>query len=137
LYGSETWFLSLREKHILRVFESRVLSRVFGPGRDRVARCKWEGGCMLRSSVICALPQVLLLGWSVPGALSLGAKQLGCGANHSPKVKNTWRYTSTPWKHLHGVVLSSKHRDNILYFIIIVENNAPSFGNQTCTHLLT
>jgi hypothetical protein len=30
LYGCETWFLTLREKHRLRVFENRVLRRMFG-----------------------------------------------------------------------------------------------------------
>jgi hypothetical protein len=36
LYGCETWSLTLREKHRLRVFENRVLRRVFGPKRDEV-----------------------------------------------------------------------------------------------------
>jgi hypothetical protein len=29
LYGCETWFLKLRAEHILRVFENRVLRRIF------------------------------------------------------------------------------------------------------------
>jgi hypothetical protein len=33
LYGCETWFLTLREEHGLRVFENRVLRRIFGPKR--------------------------------------------------------------------------------------------------------
>jgi hypothetical protein len=36
LYGCETWFLTLREEHRLRVFENRVLRRVFGQKRDEV-----------------------------------------------------------------------------------------------------
>jgi hypothetical protein len=36
LYGHETWSLTLREKHRLRVFENRVLRRIFGPKRDNV-----------------------------------------------------------------------------------------------------
>jgi hypothetical protein len=36
LYGYETWSLTLREKHILGVFENRVLRRLFGPKRDEV-----------------------------------------------------------------------------------------------------
>ena len=36
LYGCETWSLTLREEHRLRVFENRVLRRIFGPKRDRV-----------------------------------------------------------------------------------------------------
>jgi hypothetical protein len=36
LYGCETWSLALREELRLRVFENRVLRRVFGPKRDDV-----------------------------------------------------------------------------------------------------
>jgi hypothetical protein len=36
LYGCETWSLMLREEHRLRVFENRVLRRIFGPKRDEV-----------------------------------------------------------------------------------------------------
>ena len=36
LYGCETWSLTLREERRLRVFENRVLRRVFGPRRDEV-----------------------------------------------------------------------------------------------------
>jgi hypothetical protein len=35
LYGCETWSLTLREKHRLRVFENRVLRRIFGPKREK------------------------------------------------------------------------------------------------------
>jgi hypothetical protein len=34
LYGCKTWSLTLREEHRLRVFDNRVLRRVFGPKRD-------------------------------------------------------------------------------------------------------
>jgi hypothetical protein len=34
LYGCETSFLTLREEHRLRVFEKRVLRRIFGPKRE-------------------------------------------------------------------------------------------------------
>jgi hypothetical protein len=33
---SETWFLTLKEEHGLRVFENKVLKRIFGPTRDEV-----------------------------------------------------------------------------------------------------
>jgi hypothetical protein len=36
VYGCETWALTLREECRLRVFEDRVLRRVFGPKRDEV-----------------------------------------------------------------------------------------------------
>jgi hypothetical protein len=34
LYGCETWTLTLGEEHRLRVFENRVLRRIFGPKRE-------------------------------------------------------------------------------------------------------
>ena len=34
LYGCETWSLTLREEHRLRVSENRVLRRIFGSKRD-------------------------------------------------------------------------------------------------------
>jgi hypothetical protein len=36
LYVCETWSLTLREEHRLRVFENRVLRRIFEPKRDEV-----------------------------------------------------------------------------------------------------
>jgi hypothetical protein len=36
LYGCETWSLTLREERRLRVFENRVLRRIFGPKRGEV-----------------------------------------------------------------------------------------------------
>jgi hypothetical protein len=35
LYGCETWSLTLREEHRLRVFENRALRRTFGPKREK------------------------------------------------------------------------------------------------------
>ena len=40
-YGCETWSLTLREERSLRVFESRVLRRIFRPKRDEVTR-EWR-----------------------------------------------------------------------------------------------
>jgi hypothetical protein len=34
LHGCETWSLTSREEHRLKVFENRVLRRIFGPKRD-------------------------------------------------------------------------------------------------------
>ena len=38
LYGCETWLLTLREDCRLRVFENRVLRRIFGPKKVKVNR---------------------------------------------------------------------------------------------------
>jgi len=39
LYGCKTWSLTLMEERRLRVFEKKVLRRIFGPKRDEVT---WE-----------------------------------------------------------------------------------------------
>jgi hypothetical protein len=36
VYGCGTWSLTLREERRLRVFENRVLRRIFGPNRNEV-----------------------------------------------------------------------------------------------------
>ena len=41
LYGCGTWSLTLRVERRLRVFENRVLRRIFGPRRDEVAE-EWR-----------------------------------------------------------------------------------------------
>jgi hypothetical protein len=42
LYGYETWSLTVREEHRLRVFENRMLRKIFGPKRDEVTG-DWRG----------------------------------------------------------------------------------------------
>ena len=39
LYGRETWSITLRDEPRLRVFENRVVRRIFGPKMDEVT---WE-----------------------------------------------------------------------------------------------
>jgi len=60
LYGCETWSLTLREECRLRVFENRVLRRLFGPKRDGVTG-EWRK-LQMRSLVIC-IPYPILCGW--------------------------------------------------------------------------
>jgi hypothetical protein len=36
LYGCDTWSLAIREEHRMRVFENRVLRRMYGPRSDEV-----------------------------------------------------------------------------------------------------
>jgi hypothetical protein len=40
LYGCEIWSLTMREEHKLRVFENRVLRRIFVPKREEETRGK-------------------------------------------------------------------------------------------------
>jgi hypothetical protein len=60
LYGCETWFLTLREEHRLRMFENRMLKRIFGPKRDEVTG-GWRKNCKMRSCMVCT-PHPVLLG---------------------------------------------------------------------------
>jgi hypothetical protein len=55
LYGCDTWSLALREEHRLRMFENKVLRRIFGRQRDVL-----ESGenCITRSFVICTLHKI-------------------------------------------------------------------------------
>jgi len=59
LYVCETWSLTLREKHGLRLFENRVLRRIYRPKRNEE-----EGSgenYIMRSSMICT-PHPILFG---------------------------------------------------------------------------
>jgi hypothetical protein len=56
LYGCETWSLTLREEHRLRVFENRVLRRIFGPKRDGVTG-EWRR--LHNEELICTHHQIL------------------------------------------------------------------------------
>ena len=41
MYGCEIWSLTLREEHRLRVFENKVLRKIFGDKRDEI-RGEWR-----------------------------------------------------------------------------------------------
>jgi hypothetical protein len=57
LYGCETWSLTLREEHRLRVFKNRVLRRIFGPKRDEVTG--GGEGYITRNLMICTYHKIL------------------------------------------------------------------------------
>jgi hypothetical protein len=52
------FYLTLREEHILRVFENRVLRRIFVPKRDDVMEN--GGSSTMRSFIICTHLQIFL-----------------------------------------------------------------------------
>jgi hypothetical protein len=58
LYGCETWCPTLREDYRLRVFENRVLRRIFGP--ERVEITGNGENCTMGSFIICTHHQILL-----------------------------------------------------------------------------
>jgi len=58
LFGRENWPLTLREERRLRVFEIRVLRRIFGPKMDEVTSGE---NYIMRSLMICT-PHPILCG---------------------------------------------------------------------------
>jgi hypothetical protein len=56
LYGCETWSLTLTEEHRLRVFDNRVLRRIFGPMSVKVIEV--GENCIMRSFITWTLRQV-------------------------------------------------------------------------------
>jgi hypothetical protein len=62
LYGCDTWSLTLREDYRLRVFENRVLRRIFGPKRDEVTG-EWRK-LHNEDFLICTHPDISLGRWS-------------------------------------------------------------------------
>jgi hypothetical protein len=56
LCGCETWSLTLREGHRLRLSENRVLRRIFGPKDEEVIGEDY----IMRSFITCMLQQILL-----------------------------------------------------------------------------
>jgi len=59
--GCETWSVTLREEHRIRVFENRVPGRIFGPTRDEVTGT--GGGCRMKK-FMTRTPHQILFGCS-------------------------------------------------------------------------
>jgi hypothetical protein len=60
LYGCETWSLTLREEHRLRVFGNRVLGTIFGPKRDEV-KGEWRKLCKMELHNVYPLPYTITM----------------------------------------------------------------------------
>jgi hypothetical protein len=58
LFGCETWSLRVGEKHMLRVFENRVLRRIFGPKRDNETG-EWRKIHNEELSALYSLPNII------------------------------------------------------------------------------
>jgi hypothetical protein len=75
LYGFETWSIALREGHRLRVFENRILRRIFGPQRMRMGT---GDGSTMGNFIVCIVHlksrrfrwAVMLSEWRTVGVLS-------------------------------------------------------------------
>jgi hypothetical protein len=58
LYGCENWSLTLREEQRLRVFNNRVLRRIFGAKRDEATR-EWRTLHNEELSDLCSSPNII------------------------------------------------------------------------------
>jgi hypothetical protein len=58
MFGCETWSLTLREEHRLRVFENKVLRRISGPKRDEVTG-GWRKLHNQELRDLCSLPSII------------------------------------------------------------------------------
>jgi len=59
LYGFETWPPTLREKHRLRMFINKMLSKIFGPKKDEGTGNWRVGGFIIGIFMICTPRQIL------------------------------------------------------------------------------
>jgi hypothetical protein len=79
LCGCETWSLTIREEHKLRVFENRVLRRIFEPKRDK-ATGEWrklyneEFNYLYRSRNIVWVIKWRIMRWAVHVARTGGGE---------------------------------------------------------------
>jgi hypothetical protein len=84
LYGCETWSLTLKDEHRLRVFENMVLRRIFGLKRDEVTG-EWR---KLHNKELCDL-------YSSPSIIriikSRRMRRAGHVARRGEEKKNTYR----------------------------------------------
>jgi hypothetical protein len=60
LYGCETWSLTLKDERRMRVFENRVLRRIFGPKRDEVTG-DWRKLHTKELNGLYSLPSIVLV----------------------------------------------------------------------------
>jgi len=58
LYGCETWSLTLREERRLKVFENKVLRKIFVPKRDKVTR-EWRKLHNEELNDLCSSPNIV------------------------------------------------------------------------------
>jgi len=58
LYGCDSWSLTLKEEHRLRVSENRVLRRIFVPKRDKVTE-EWRKLHNEELNDLCFSPNII------------------------------------------------------------------------------
>ena len=88
LYGCETWSLTLREEGRMRLFESRVLRRIFGSRKDEVTG-KWR---KLRNEELTGL-------YSTPNTIWLNKLRRMRWAGHVARMVERCAYRFLLGKH--------------------------------------
>jgi hypothetical protein len=99
LYGCETWSLTLREEHGIRIFDNKVLRRIFGPKKNEII-----GGCrklhnaelhyMYSSPNIIRMMMSRKMIWAEHVAL-MGRRGMHEGVGGGARRKDTARNTQT------------------------------------------
>jgi len=95
LFGCETWSFTLRGERTLRVFENRVLRRIFGPKRDEVTE-EWrklhieELNDLYSSSNIVRVITSRRIGWDGHVA-RMGERHIQGFGGETRGKENTWK----------------------------------------------
>jgi hypothetical protein len=82
-----TWTPTLREEHRLRVFENRVLRRIFGPIRDEVTR-GWRNPHNEELHNLCSLPSIIRM---------IKSRRMRW-AGHVARVGRSWMHVGFRWE---------------------------------------
>jgi hypothetical protein len=95
MYGCETWSLTLAEERRLRVFEKRVLRRIFGPKRDEETG-KWNKLLSEELNDLYYSPNKIQPQWVVTTG-----KQTNKQTNYSPNIVRVIKSKRMRWaKHV-------------------------------------
>jgi hypothetical protein len=102
LYGCEIWSLTLREEHGLRVFENRVLRRIFGPKRDEETGDgrklhNEEFHNLYSSPNLIRMIMSRRMRWTVHGSMNEGEKRMCIGLVGKPEGKRPLGRPSRRW----------------------------------------
>jgi hypothetical protein len=92
LHGCEMWSLTLREEHRLRVFENRVLRRIFGLKRDEVTG-EWRKLHNEELHDLCCSPSIIRIIKS--RRMRLEGHVTRMGEKRKARGKETTRKTKT------------------------------------------
>ncbi|KAJ4443953.1 hypothetical protein ANN_05742 [Periplaneta americana] len=103
LYGCETWTLTLREKERLRVFENKILRKIFGAKRDEVTG-EWRKLHNVELHVLHSSPDIIR---------NIKSRRLRCAGHVALEEKNSLRRRGSnpgPWFYVPSALTIELHR---------------------------